>query len=123
MRAEKNKSIHLCNPCQVRFLSLVQCVKLLASPPKVDEDWQLILQQWRPEHWEIIILLYQQQYEHLSTVESKVHRPVSRLIDEINSPVDEQLGDLLVDPDTQTIANHLHATAETLVRWYLSSKR
>jgi hypothetical protein len=89
--------------------------------PEVDEEWKIILQQWQPEHWEIFILLYQEQYAQLTTVERKVHRPVSRLIDEINLPVDEQLGDLLIDPDTQTISHHLHATAERLVRWYLSS--
>jgi hypothetical protein len=92
------------------------------SAPEVDEDWQIITQQWQPEHWEIITLLYQEHYAQLTTVESKVHRRVSQLIDEINLPVDEQLGDLLVDPDTQAIFQHLHATAESLVRWYLSSK-
>jgi hypothetical protein len=89
--------------------------------PEVDEDWQIILQRWQPEHWEIIILLYQEQYTQLTTVERRIHRPVSRLIDEINLPVDEQLGDLLIDPDTQTIFNHLHATVTSLVRWYHSS--
>src|SRR5205814_774701 len=92
------------------------------SSPEVDEDWKIILQQWQPEHWEIIILLYREQYTQLTTVERKVYRPVSRLIDEINLPVDEQLGDLLVDPDTKTIANHFHATVESLVRWYISFK-
>jgi len=97
--------------------------KVTVPPPKGGENWQMILQHWRPEHWEIIILLYQQQYEQLPIVESKVRRPLSRLIDEINSPVDELLGDLLIDPDTRTISNHLRATTETLVRWNLSSKR
>jgi hypothetical protein len=90
--------------------------------PDVDEDWRTILQQWLPEHWEIIELLHQESYEQLIIVERKVHRPVSRLIDEINLPVDENLGDLLIDPDTQTISHHLHATVESLVRWYHSSK-
>jgi hypothetical protein len=88
---------------------------------EVDEDWQIILQHWRPEHWEIISLLCQKQSIQLTTTERKDHRPVSRLIDEINSPVDEQLGDLLIDPDTQTISHHLQSVAESLVRWYQSS--
>ncbi|HEU5227440.1 MAG TPA: tellurite resistance TerB C-terminal domain-containing protein [Ktedonobacteraceae bacterium] len=92
------------------------------SPPDVDEDWQVILQQWKPEHWEVIQLLYQEQHERLSEVERKIHRPVSRLIDEINEPVDEQLGDLLVDPDTQALSPHLHTVAESLVSWYFSSE-
>jgi hypothetical protein len=90
--------------------------------PDVDEDWQIILQQWQPEHWEIITYLYQGQSAQLTTVERKVHRPVSKLIDEINSPVVEQLEDLLIDPDTQTISTHLHAIAGSMVDWYFSSK-
>ncbi len=92
------------------------------AAPEVDEDWQIILQQWQPEHWEIIRLLYHEQSAQLTTVEHQVHRPVSRLIDEINFPVDEQLGDLLVDPDTQTLSPHLHALAGGLVSWYFSAK-
>jgi hypothetical protein len=92
------------------------------SAPEVDGDWQIILQQWQPEHWEIISLLCQEQSIQLTTAERKDHRPVSRLIDEINSPVDEQLGDLLVDPDTQILSPHLRTIAESLVRWYYSSK-
>ncbi|GLV54342.1 hypothetical protein KDH_11900 [Dictyobacter sp. S3.2.2.5] len=92
------------------------------SDLEVDEDWKGIVQHWQPEHWEIIILLYQEQYAQLITVERKVRRPVSRLIDEINLPVDEQLGDLLVDPDTRLIPQHLHETVSILVNWYLSSK-
>ncbi|GLV54343.1 hypothetical protein KDH_11910 [Dictyobacter sp. S3.2.2.5] len=93
-----------------------------ASIAEIDEDWKNILQQWQPEHWEMILLLYQEQYAQLITVERKAHRPVSRLIDEINLPVDEQLGDLLVDPDTRLISQHLHATVSILVNWYLSSQ-
>ncbi len=92
------------------------------SAPEVDEDWQIILQQWQPEHWEIISLLCQKQSVQLTTAERKDHRPVSRLIDEINSPVDEQLGDLLIDPDTLTISLHLRTIAENLIRWYNSAK-
>lgn len=91
--------------------------------PVVDEEWQQVLQQWKPEHWEIITLVYQGQLAQLKMVENKVHRPVSRLFDEINAPVDEYLGDLLIDSDTRTIASHLYGTAEYLVRWYLSSQR
>lgn len=94
---------------------------ITGSALEVDEDWQSILQQWQPEHWEIIRLLYQEQSAQLVTVERKVHRPISRIIDEINAPVDEQLGDLLIDPETQTLSPHLQAIAESLVRWYFSS--
>jgi hypothetical protein len=92
------------------------------TAPEVDEDWQIILKQWRPEHWEIISLLCQKQSIQLTTTERKNHRPVSQLIDEINFPVDEQLGDLLIDPETQTISLHLQSMAESLVRWYQSSR-
>ncbi|GHO82263.1 TerB N-terminal domain-containing protein [Dictyobacter formicarum] len=88
----------------------------------VDEDWRAILQQWQPVHWEIITLLYQGQQVQLPTVEHKARRPISKLIDEVNSPVDEQLGDLLIDPDTRTIFDHLYTTAGSLVNWYISSK-
>jgi hypothetical protein len=98
-------------------------VRETAGPaPEVDEDWQIILQQWQPEHWELISLLYQGQSAQLTTVGRKAHRPVSQLIDEINFPVDERLGDLLVDPETHTLSLHLHAIAENLVRWYFSSE-
>jgi hypothetical protein len=97
-------------------------VETTGSALEVDEDWQIILQQWRPEHWEIISLLCQKQSIQLTTAERKDHRPVSQLIDEINSPVDEQLGDLLIDPETQTIPLHLQSLAESLVRWYQSSR-
>ena len=90
--------------------------------PELDEDWQIILQQWQPEHWEVISLLYQGQSAQLTTVGRKAHRPVSQLIDEINSPIDERLGDLLVDPGTHTLSPHLYAVAENLVRWYFASK-
>lgn len=95
---------------------------LAETPPEVDEDWQLILQQWRPEHWEILLCLYQEQVGRLAEIGRKAHRPVSQLIDEINVPVDEQLGDLLIDAETQTIFSHWHATAEKLARWYFSSR-
>lgn len=37
-------------------------VSVTSGPaPDVDEDWQIIHQQWQPEHWEIIRLLYQEQ--------------------------------------------------------------
>lgn len=98
-------------------------VRETAGPAsEVDDDWKIILQQWQPEHWEVISLLYQMQSAQLTTVGRKARRPVSQLIDEINSPVDEQLGDLLIDPETQTLSPHLHGTAENLVRWYFSSK-
>lgn len=101
----------------------VTMVRETAGPaPEVDEDWQIILQQWQPEHWEVISLLYQGQSAQLTTVGRKAHRPVSQLIDEINSPVDERLGDLLVDPGTDALSPHLHAIAENLIRWYFSSK-
>lgn len=92
------------------------------SAPAVDEDWQLIFPQWKPEHWEVITLLYQGRADQLAGVGRQAGRPVSRLIDEINSPVDDQLGDLLVDPDAQTLAPHLLETAGELIHWYLSSK-
>ena len=92
------------------------------SAPDVDEDWRPILQQWKPEHWEIITYLYQGRVDRLAAVGRKVHRPLSQLIDEINAPVDEQLGDLLVDAEAQTLFSHLHTTAGKLVQWYTSSK-
>jgi len=94
----------------------------LENSPEVDEDWQIILQQWKPEHWEIIRLLYQERADQLPEVERTVHRPLSRLIDEMNDPVAEQLDDALVDPETLTIFPHLHEVAEKLVCWYLSSQ-
>lgn len=94
----------------------------LGMIPELDEDWQIILQQWQPEHWEIMRLLYQEQFAQLITVEHKVHRPLSLLIDEINSPVDEQLGDLLIDPDARTFSPHLQTIVECLIRWYFSSQ-
>ncbi len=98
-------------------------VRETAGPsPEVDEDWQIILQQWQPEHWEVISLLYQGQFALLTTVGRKAHRPISQLIDEINFPVDERLGDLLVDPETDALSPHLHEIAENLIRWYFSSK-
>jgi hypothetical protein len=93
----------------------------MGSTPEVDEDWQIILQKWQPEHWEIIRLLCQEQAVQLTVAERKDHRPVSQLIDEINNPVDEHLGDLLIDPDTQTLSPHLRVIAENLVNWYSSS--
>lgn len=92
------------------------------SAPEVDEDWQIILQQWQPVHWEVISLLCQKQSVQLTVAERKNQRPISRLIDEINTPVDEQLGDLLIDPDTQTISHHLQTIADNLVCWYQSSQ-
>lgn len=91
------------------------------SLPQVDEEWQIILQQWQPEHWEILRLLCQDQAVRLSRAERQSHRPLSRLIDEINLPVDAQLGDLLIDPDTQILAPHLRAITEKLVGWYALS--
>jgi hypothetical protein len=88
----------------------------------VDEDWQLILQQWQPEHWKIIVSSYEGQSDQLAVVGREVHRPISRLIDEINDPVAAQLDDYLIDPDTQTLSPHLLAIAGSLVHWYLSSK-
>jgi hypothetical protein len=67
-------------------------------------------------------LLYQEQSTQLVTVERKIHRPISRLIDEINIPVDEQLGDLLVDPETQIISPHLQTITKSLIHWYFTSK-
>ncbi|BCL83773.1 hypothetical protein ccbrp13_62380 [Ktedonobacteria bacterium brp13] len=93
-----------------------------ASISEVDEEWQLIVSQWKTEHWEILALLYQGQSAELATAVRKYHRPLSQFIDEINAPVDEQLSDLLIDPEDNTIFEHLHGTAESLVRWYLSSK-
>ncbi|GHO79967.1 hypothetical protein KSD_77380 [Ktedonobacter sp. SOSP1-85] len=86
------------------------------SELEVDEEWKGIVQQWGPEHWEVIRLLHHAQHKELVLVERQTHRPVSRLIDEINSPVEEVLGDLLIDPDTKTIASHLQAIVETLLR-------
>ncbi|MEO7021181.1 MAG: hypothetical protein ABI234_13580 [Ktedonobacteraceae bacterium] len=102
---------------------LAAVVKEATGPgPEVDEDWQIILQAWQPEHWECITCLYQGQADQLAIVGRRIHRPVSQIIDEVNAPVDEQLGDLLVDPDTQAIAPHLRTIAESLVHWYISSK-
>jgi restriction system protein len=91
------------------------------SIPGVDENWQIILQQWQPEHWKVISLLCQEKSVQFTTMERKNHRPLSRLIDEINAPVDEQLGDLLIDPDTQILSPHLRTITEHLVHWYSSS--
>jgi hypothetical protein len=96
--------------------------EIVGPAPEVDEDWQIILQHWQPEHWEVINMLYQGHSAQLTTVGHKAHRPVSQLIDEINSPVDEHLGDLLVDPETHALSPHLRAIAENLIRWYFSSK-
>ncbi len=118
---EEQKQLHIISmPDPVSAASVVK--EVAEAVPEVDEDWQIILQQWQPEHWEIITLIYQEQYAQLTIVEQKVHRPVSRLIDEINSPVDEQLGDLLVDPDSQIISHHLRTVTKSLVHWYISSK-
>lgn len=95
----------------------------LASVPAVDEDWIQISRRWEAEHWEILLLLYHKDYSQLATVQRKFHRPISLLIDEINRPVDEQLGDLLVDPDTQSITDYLLETTEHLVNWYHSSNK
>lgn len=89
-------------------------------PSEIDEDWQIILQQWQPEHWEIIQLLCQDQLGQFALARGKPQRPLSRLIDEVNIPVDEQLGDLLIDPDTQTLAPHLREITQNLVHWYYS---
>lgn len=87
---------------------------------EVDEDWQVIYSQWRAEHWEILHLLCQGQTIQYTAEERKNRPPVSRLLDEINGPVDEQLNDLLIDAETQTLAPHLRAEVERLVRWYYS---
>ncbi|GHO65063.1 hypothetical protein KSC_039550 [Ktedonobacter sp. SOSP1-52] len=92
------------------------------SKLEVGEGWKGIAQQWRPEHWEVIRLLHQGKQTDLTSVERRVHRPVSRIIDEVNSPVEEVLGDLLIDPDTRMIADHLQATLEVLLGWYRASK-
>ncbi len=118
---EEQEQVHI--PPMLNLASATPAVSEFVGPaPEVDEDWQIILQQWQPEHWEIIRLLYQEQYAQLVTVEHEAHRPISRLIDEINSPVEEQISDLLVDPETRTFSPHLHAKAEGLVRWHYSLK-
>jgi hypothetical protein len=90
---------------------------------EVDEDWQIILQHWQPEHWELLRLLCLGQPVQLTTVERKDRRPISLLIDEINVTVDEHISDLLIDPDTQTLSPHLRVIAENLVSWYYSKGR
>lgn len=71
--------------------------------PEIDEDWQVIYQQWRPEHWEILRLLCQGQTLQFTAEERKKQRPISLLLDEINGPVDEQLNDLLIDSKAFTV--------------------
>jgi hypothetical protein len=88
--------------------------------PEVDEDWQDIYPQWNAEHWSILRQLYQGQALQRTEQERRNGRPISMLIDEINLPVDEQLNDLLIDTETQTLFPHLRATVEHLVRWYYS---
>lgn len=92
------------------------------SCPPVDEDWLPVLDRWQTEHWEVIICLSQDQAEHLAAIGRRARRPVSQLIDEVNVPVDEQLGDLLIDAEARTIFSHLRTTAGRLVHWYLSSR-
>src|SRR6185437_12586635 len=96
--------------------------RMAEAAPDVDEDWLAILQQWQPEHWEIIRLLCQGKSVQLTTAERKNHRPVSLLIDEINAPVEGQLGDLLIDAEALTIFSYQREFTENLVRWYDSSK-
>ncbi|HEX7735892.1 MAG TPA: hypothetical protein VF458_13580 [Ktedonobacteraceae bacterium] len=91
--------------------------------PTLDEDWQTILQHWKPEHWEIILLLYRGQADQLPVVAHQAGRPLSRLIDEINAPVAEQLEDWLIEPETHTLASHFLATAGDLIQWHLSAHR
>jgi hypothetical protein len=88
--------------------------------PEVDEDWLVIYPQWRADHWDILRRLCQGQTIQYTAEERKKRPPVSRLLDEINNPVDEQLNDLLVDSETQTLAPHLRAKVEHLVRWHYS---
>jgi hypothetical protein len=92
------------------------------SVVEIDEDWQTIVQRWRPEHWEIIRLLYQKQETQLVTIERRVHYPLSQLIDEINDPVNELLADLLIESEPYTLAPHLQEQAGILVHWYVSSR-
>jgi len=95
----------------------------LKSTPALDEDWQIILLHWKPEHWEIILLLYRGQADQLPAAAHKVGRPLSQLIDEINTPVAEQLEDWLIEPETHTLADHFLATAGNLIQWHLSTHR
>jgi hypothetical protein len=111
-------------PSMSAFISPVSVVREpIEISPEINEDWQVVLQQWQPEHWEILRLLCLGQSVQLTIEERKDRRPISQLIDEINVPVDEYIGDLLIDPDTQTLSPHLRVAAENLVSWYYSSKR
>ncbi|HEY1348949.1 MAG TPA: hypothetical protein VGF67_04920 [Ktedonobacteraceae bacterium] len=92
------------------------------SPLDIDEDWRPVLKHWQTEHWEVVICLSQNRAEQLSAIGRRARRPISQLIDEVNTPVDEQLGDLLIDAETGTIFSHLRPTAGRLVHWYLSSR-
>ena len=95
----------------------------MESAPALDEDWQTILQHWKPEHWQIILLLYRGQADRLPMVVRQAGRPLSQLIDEINTPVAEQLEDWLIEPETHTLASHFLATAGDLIQWHLSAHR
>lgn len=95
----------------------------MESTPALDEDWRTILQHWKPEHWEIILLLYRGQADQLPVVARQAGRPLSQLIDEINAPVAEQLEDWLIEPETHALASHFLATAGDLIQWHLSAHR
>ncbi len=123
LSVEQDSQIHLpviAIPNQVPTSAVAKDTAVPA--PELDEDWQIILQQWRPEHLEGISLLYQGKSEQLTELGRKVRRPVSQLIDEINTPVDQQIGDLLVDPETLALSPHLSEITEKLVHWYISTK-
>ncbi len=105
---------------QARTLPVSAAPSAKQEEPEVDEDWQIIYPQWQAEHWEILHLLCQGQTTQFADHKRQNRRPISLLVDEINIPVDEQLNDLLIDPETQMLAPHWRTTAEHLVRWYYS---
>ena len=112
-------------PPDIPPLSQTRSAMLIGTDaePEVDEDWLHIAHQWQQEHWKLLRLLQQAQHTQLTVIERQARRPLSRLIDEVNAPVDEVLGDLLIDPDTRTITSYLESTAGILIEWYFSEKK
>lgn len=101
-------------------LALSALIATAKPAPVVDEDWRVIAHHWNAEHWEMIVALDQGQSNQLPVIARKVHRPLSQLIDEINTPVAEQLEDWLIEPETLTFASHFLTDIEELIQWYTS---
>lgn len=89
----------------------------------IEPAWRDIAHQWHDAHWAVLALIVAGQTAQLVNAAQHFGKPLSKIIDEMNHPVMEQLEDLLIDPDAHTLTDYFTDTATSLVRWHLARKQ